>query len=299
VPRHPASEGPAPEGPAPGGSTAGWSSARVVPLRPGMRVLLVVAGVLVLLAGVQLYLGPTRTDTWFAWTIGAPMTAVFLGASYWAAAVIEWVAASRRSWADARIAVPGVFVFTTLTLVVTLVHLGAFHLGPENAPATRAVTWAWITVYAAVPVLMATLWWRQARVTGPDPPRTAPLSALLRGTLVAQAAVLLPAGTWLLLAPTSAATWWPWPLTPLTGRAIGAWLVSLGVVAAHGLVERDAVRFRPAAAGSVAFLVLQVVALARFGDALRGGASTVGYLVVLGTFAITGVAPWHRAGRVR
>ena len=88
-----------------------------------MRILLVVAGVLVFLAGVQLFVFPLRTDRFFAWTIAPPMTAVFLGASYWSALAFEWSAAAQRRWSDARIAIPTVFVFTTLTLVATLVHI--------------------------------------------------------------------------------------------------------------------------------------------------------------------------------
>lgn len=262
----------------------------------GMRRLLVAAGVLVVLAGVQLFVAPTRTATWFAWTIEPPMTAAYLGASYWAAAVIEWVAATRRTWAEARIAVPGVFVFTSLTLVVTLVHLDRFHLGAEHAPATRAVTWLWIAIYAVVPVLMAVLWWRQALAPGTDPPRRQPLPPVLRGALVLQAAALVPLGTALLVAPASAAVLWPWDLTPLTARAVGAWLVSLGVVAAHGLGEADVARFAPAAWGSLAYVALQAVALVRHGDALDGGPAAIGYAVVLGSFVVTGVVPW-RAGR--
>lgn len=269
-----------------------------VPLLPGMRALLVVAGVLVVLAGVQLFLGSERTATWFAWTIDLPLTAAFLGASYWAAAVIEWTAASRRLWADARIAVPGVLLFTTLTLVVTVVHLDAFHLGAEHGAATRAVTWAWVAVYAVVPVLLAVLWWRQSLVPGARPPRTAPQPALLRAALALQAVVLLPAGAWLLLAPATAA-WWPWPLPPLAGRAVGAWLVSLGVVAVHALLERDSRRIRPAAAGSLALVALQVVALVRYGDVLDGALPTALYLTTLATFVVTGVVPWLPPARRR
>lgn len=278
------------------GPEAGVTGA--VPLLPGMRALLVLAGVLVLLAGVQLFLGSERTATWFAWTIDVPLTAAFLGAAYWASAVVEWTAASRRIWADARIAVPGVLVFTTLTLVVTVVHLDAFHLGAEHGAATRAVTWAWVAVYAVVPVLLAVLWWRQSRVPGARPPRTAPQPALLRAAFALQAVVLLPAGTWLLLAPATA-SWWPWPLPPLAGRAVGAWLVSLGVVAVHALLERDSRRIRPAAAGSLALVVLQVVALVRYGDALDGALPTALYLTVLATFLVTGVVPWLPTARRR
>ncbi len=262
----------------------------VRPLSGGLRALLVAAGILVLLAGVQLFVFPLRTDVWFAWTINPPMTAVFLGASYWSSAAVEWTAATRRTWADARVAVPGVFVFTTLTMVVTLVHLDKFHLGAAESPATRGVTWAWIAIYAVVPVLMAILWLRQSRLPGADPPRSEPLPTVMRVTLGVQAAVLLPLGLALLLVPETVAPAWPWALTALTGRAIGAWLLSLGVVAAHTLREGDVARALPAVVGSLTFAVLQAVALLRHGDDLSWGPGAVAYLVLLATFVVTGTA---------
>ncbi len=259
-------------------------------LTGAMRGLLVVAGVLVVLAGVQLFVFPLRTATYFAWTIQPPMTAVFLGAAYWSSAVFEWMGARSRTWAGARIAVPTVFVFTTLTLVVTLVHLEKFHLGAEFPGSTRAVTWAWIAIYAVVPVLMAVVWVAQARVPGTDPPRTAPLPAALTALVAAQAVLFVVVGLLLLVRPASA-TWWPWTVTPLTGRAIGAWVLSLGVAAAHAVLERDAVRLRPAAGADVAFALLQGVALLRHGGDLdwRSATSWV-YVAVL--VAMFGIGTW-------
>lgn len=269
------------------------------PLTPGMRRLLVVAGVLVTLAGIPLFVFPHRTDVWFAWTIGPPMTAVFLGAAYWSAAAIEWGAARRRTWAEARIAVPGVLLFTTLTLVVTLAHLDRFHTGPEHHASARVVTGAWIAIYAVVPVLMAVLWWRQGRLAGTDAPPRVPLPPLARAMLVLQAAVLVPLGTGLLVAPTATAALWPWPLTPLTARAIGAWLVSLGVVAGHALLERAVERIRPALVGSVVFAALQALALVRHQEDIDNGAAAAAYAVVLATFALTGASAWRAGMRGR
>lgn len=258
-------------------------------LTRGMRAILVVAGVLVLLAGVQLYLFPGRTDEWFAWTIDAPMTAVFLGGSYWAAAVFEWSAARSRTWAGARVSVPAVFLFTSLTLVVTVVHIDRFHLDVSLAAPTRAVTWAWIAVYAVVPVLMAVVWLRQVRVPGDDPRRTQRLPGWLRGVVVAQAVLFVVVGAMLLVDPEWVAGWWPWSLTALTGRAVGAWVLSLGVAAAHAAWEDDAVRVRPAASADVAFAALQALALARHGDQMswRSVASWV-YVGVLGVMGLIG-----------
>ena len=90
------------------------------PVTRGMRVLLVVAAVLVFLAGFQLTVFATRTAEWFSWTIDVPMTAVFLGAAYWSSAVLEVAGARSRTWGRARLTVWTVLVFTVLTLVVTL-----------------------------------------------------------------------------------------------------------------------------------------------------------------------------------
>jgi hypothetical protein len=218
------------------------------------------------------------------------MTAVFLGASYWSAVGLELSGASTRWWSVARVAVPAVFVFTTLTLVVTLVHLDAFHLGPEHAGVTRAVTWAWIAVYALVPVLMLLAWWWQHRA-GAEVPPAAGLPAPVRVILAVLAVALLALGVALLVAPGWADAAWPWPLTPLTGRAVGAWNVGLGVAAGHAWLVDDPGSLAPVGVTGVLFGVLQGVALLRHGDELAwGGVPAVGYVAAL--VGVTAVGAW-------
>ena len=64
------------------------------PLAPGMRGLLFTASVLVLLAGIQVFVFTGQTDHYFAFTINNPLAATFLGAAYWAAVAIEALAAA-------------------------------------------------------------------------------------------------------------------------------------------------------------------------------------------------------------
>ncbi len=266
-------------------------AAALRPLVPGMRRLLFIASVLVLLAGLQLFVFTGRTDSFFAWTIANPLAAAFLGASYWAAVSIEALAGRQPLWANARIAVPAVFVFTVLTLAATLMHLGQFHLGGRFATGTRIVTVAWIAIYVLVPLLMLIILAVQARTPGVDPPRSAGLPAWLYAVLAAQAIVLLGFGVALFAAPAQVAPLWPWKLTPLVAQATAAWLISLGVAAAHALLERDARRLRPAAAGYLLLAVLQSIALARYPDRFdwQSAAGFV-YLVFLGTVLLTGAA---------
>jgi hypothetical protein len=261
------------------------------PLVPAMRVLLYAAAVLVLLAGFQLFVFTGRTDTYFAWTIVNPLAAAFLGGAYWASVAIEALAARQALWANARIAVPTVLVFTVLTLAATLNHLDKFHLGSAFAAGTRIVTWTWIAVYALVPLLMLIILVVQARTPGSDPPRLAVLPGWLCGLLVVQAVGLFGLGVALFAVPDQAAPLWPWKLTTLVAQVTGAWLISLGVAAAHAVLERSARRLRPAAVGYVLLVVLQCIALARYPHQFAwGSASGIVYLIVLGTMLLAGTA---------
>jgi hypothetical protein len=251
--------------------------------------------VLVFLAGVQLFCFPLRTEEYFAWTIDVPMTAVFLGASYWSAVGLELTAARSPRWAGARVAVPAVLVFTTITLLVTIGHIDRFHLDGDLPASTRAVTWAWIAVYAVVPVLMVLAAAAQRRLATGGGPRSG-LPSAVRGTLVALAILLGVVGAALLLAPGRAADGWPWPLTDLTARAVGAWLVGLGIAAGHARLLDDVESIQPLAITGVAFGGLQLLALLRHGDALDwGGAAAYAYVLTLAVVAA--VSGWALAQR--
>jgi hypothetical protein len=131
----------------------------------GMRGLLVAASVLVFLAGFQLFILTEQTEHYFAWTIQPPLTAAFLGAGYWSSFLLEFLASRERIWARARVAVPAVFAFTTLTLVATLVHFDRFHFGSSEIFA-RVAAWFWLMIYLVVPPIMLVLWIRQQRLLG-------------------------------------------------------------------------------------------------------------------------------------
>jgi hypothetical protein len=271
------------------------------PLTPGMRRLLLVAAFLVFLAGLQLFVFPQRTADWFSWTVDVPMTAVFLGASYWSSAVLEVAGARSRGWDRARLAVWTVMVFTALTFVVTLVHLDKFHLGAEHPTSARVVTVGWLAVYGVVPVLMVALAWqqtRQPRAGGAAGSARERPPAPLRGLLALLAVVLLGLGVALLVAPLDAARLWPWTLTELTGRAVGAWLVGLGWAAAHSLLIDHLPAIRPLGLTGATFVVLQVLALARYGDALTWSSPTaIGYVAALAVVGV--VAAWILAATQR
>ncbi len=264
----------------------------------GMKLMLVVASTLVFLVGIQLFVLTEHTDRYFAWTVDPPLTAAALGGAYWASSVMEVLASRQRTWTQARIAVPAVLMFTTLTLVATFLHLDRFHLGHGFDVATQVVTWGWISVYALVPVLMSILLVFQRRAVGVEVPRRNSLPRWLRVVLVLHAVVMLSLGSSLFLAPGSTLAWWPWMLTPLTARAIGAWLLGLGLAAAHAVAANDWGRVAVATHSYGLLGVLEVVALMRYPNTVDWGRpATWMYLLFLVSFLLVGVYGWITAMR--
>ena len=251
-------------------------AATVRPLTNGLRQLLYVAAALVAFAGFQLFVLTDHTDRYFSWTIKPGMTAAFLGAGYIASVFFELLSARECHFARARISVPAVLTFTVLTEIATLSHLGKFHLH-ERIVWAGAAAYVWIAIYTGVPIALAILLVAQLRSPGGDPPRTAPIQGWALWILRAQAAILLLVGAILFVAPERAGAFWPWALTPLTGQAVGAWLLGIAVGATHASIEADLIRIRP---GLVAFALLgagQLVALARYGSDVAWGKPSAWY----------------------
>src|SRR5712691_1213878 len=246
----------------------------VRPFRPtlrGMRAAFLVGCVLVSLAGIQLYLLTDHTDRFFAWTIGVPLTAAFLGAFYLTSLALALGSASRRLWANAPVGVPGVELFLVMTLVTTILHLSKFHLH-QGALVARGAAYLWLFIYAAAPTGLAAVMVLQYRVRGADPPRTDPLPTWIRAAVAVHSAAALGFGVALFTAPTATAKIWPWALTPLTARAMASWLLGLGVVLACAFAENDRRRVRLAFPAYTVLGTLQLVAVARSAEDLDGGA---------------------------
>ena len=256
-----------------------------------MRWLLYAASALVFLAGLQLTLFTEQTATYFAWTIAPPfLTAAFLGGAYWAAVPVELIAARETVWAKARVAVPAIWLFTALTLGATLVHVDRFHFSNPVISAQGAA-WFWLAIYAGVPVAMLVIGWLQVRAPGGEPSRGPPAPLWMRLVVVVQGGGMLAIGAGLFLLPSVIKPLWPWALTDLTARAIGAWLIGIGFAAVHANRENDLTRITPLAGGYTAFAVLELIALARYaGDVNWATPAALIYLAFLLSIIPVGLA---------
>jgi hypothetical protein len=222
----------------------------------------IVAPVTRFLLGVPVFFLATQTDEYFAWTIAVPLTAVFLGANYFASALLALLASQRLLWAQTRVSMAVALVFAPLVTAATFIHLDLFHTD-------KPIGIIWVVAYGIYPVMLALVMRRQLRAPGTDPPRQAPLALWVRAILALQAVVLIPLGIGLFAAPGTFDSLWPWPLTDLTSQMCGAWTLAYGVFSGAMLWENDLNRVAPYLSSFAALGALQAIALARYPDDMQ------------------------------
>jgi peptidoglycan biosynthesis protein MviN/MurJ (putative lipid II flippase) len=128
-----------------------------------------------------LFVLAAETDDWFSWTIQPPLTAAFLGASYWAAAVLFWWTLRRDDPRRATAALLPVTLIGVLLLIATLIHWDRFH--------DDLFGWFWRVAYLAVPVALAVGAFPALRAArGRDRRARSPLPGPLRSLLALQRA---------------------------------------------------------------------------------------------------------------
>jgi hypothetical protein len=233
-------------------------------MKRSSRILFAAACVLVLAAGFSLFVLSEQTDRFFAWTIDPPITAAFMGAAYFSAAVLQFGASRETSWSRAGAILPGIIVFTLMTLAATLIHIDRFHM---DSP----IAWTWLFVYLAFPpfgiavLLNQGVWVERGRSV------VHPLSGASRVLIAAQAIPLTIFGLLLFAIPATTLTFWPWTLTPLTARAIGAWLVGMGITAALEYFRNDETLSRLLSAGKLVLVALIALAVLRYSADVQWG----------------------------
>jgi hypothetical protein len=253
---------------------------------PVVSLGLSVLAVALIAVGLPVVVAPAATDRYFSWTIDVPLTAAFLGACYWTAALFALLAARDREWARVRTVMPGILVAGTLILVATLVHIERFAMDTARG-------WIWVILYAGLPPGVLLLLAMQRRAPGAQPPVLRPIERWAAVLLVLAAAALVIAGAALFAAPRTTGGWWLWPLTDLTARMVGAWLAAVGVTLVAVLLERDWTRVGAAMVYLAAVAAALLATLARYPGAVRWDAVSawvyVAFYTVLLALAVHGI----------
>jgi len=162
-----------------------------------------------------LYPCPSDVGRLFAWPIKPTMTAMVLGSVYLGGAYFFLRAYGAKQWHTIKGGFLSVGTFASLLGIATILHWDRFihaHLA----------FWLWAGLYFTTPFLVFAVWWRnrlhEAPLSGSDvliPLGVARLIALCGG-------LALATGAFLFFFPGRAVSIWPWAVTPLTARVLGA-----------------------------------------------------------------------------
>ncbi|WP_207555837.1 hypothetical protein [Intrasporangium flavum] len=169
-----------------------------------------------LAVAVVLLLGfPSDTRRLFAWPISPPLTAMVLASAYLGGVWFFVRTARAHRWALVSAGLPAVTLFAALLGIATVVHWDRFTHG---SPAF----WVWAALYFVAPPVVAVVWVLNTRVARPPRDDERCVGAVARGVIGCGGAASLLLGVLLWVAPGSLSRVWPWALTPLTARVVGA-----------------------------------------------------------------------------
>jgi hypothetical protein len=187
-------------------------------LSPVLRGMTILEVLVVITAGVILYLLPTLAKTLWPWEI-TPFNTRFIGAIYIASLTLLIPLARSTRWSPARVIVPMIFVFTAWVFVVSLLHLPLFEF-------TKPGTWAWFILYALLPLNAGYHMWKYRAL----PPANAsqPPSAL-RGLLMIVGVLSLLYALALTALPAQATVFWPWPIDSFHAQLYAGMFAAGGV----------------------------------------------------------------------
>ena len=120
-----------------------------------------------------------------------------------------------RRWAAVKLGFPSVALFATLLGIATVVHW-------EKFSHDHLAFWLWAGLYFTAPFLVAGAWLANTTVAAApraDEPR---IGAVARWAVAVVGLGALATGILMFLSPATMTPIWPWSLTPLTCRVVGA-----------------------------------------------------------------------------
>jgi hypothetical protein len=231
-------------------------------VRPLTRAVALGVVPFLLVAFAVLYPVPTDTQRLFAWPIKPTMTAMTLGSAYLGGAYFFVRAGLASAWHTVKAGFVPVALFASLMGVSTVIHWDRFSHD-------RLAFWLWTLLYATTPFLVSAVYWRNRRHD------SSAASELLVPVPVAWAiaavgALAVASGVFLFAVPERAASIWPWPLTALTARVLGA-IMCLGLAGVGALVDRRWSSARIPLQVAAIMLVLFVIAGVRAHAEFDGG----------------------------
>jgi len=239
----------------PSPSAAGALAQRDDRVLPATRALAVVLVPILLTAFVILYGFPSDTGRLFAWTIRPDLTPMVLASAYLGGAWFFIRVVRERRWARLSAGLVSVTLFAALLGVATVIHWDRFNHG-------HVAFWLWAGLYFTAPFLVLAVWVVNQRVAAPPHPDELRIGRVARVVVAAGSGLALVQGLVMFAVPSVVIPVWPWLLTPLTARVVGA-VFCLGSAGLVVLRDTRWVRLRLMVEVEVIMLTLMLVGAVR------------------------------------
>jgi hypothetical protein len=173
---------------------------------------------------------PADTKRLFAWQIKPTMSPMVLGSVYIGGAYFFFRVVRASRWHTVAGGFVPVGTFATLMGITTILHWDRFiH--------DRLAFWLWAGLYFTTPFIVFVVFFRNMGQYAPALDRDLKVPRAAALTMVIGGALAVVMGSYLYLFPRKAIEIWPWTLTPLTARVLGA-ILALGLAGLGALRER-------------------------------------------------------------
>ncbi len=183
------------------------------------KIYFAAVGLLALWVGVWGYFIPEYVDKAIPWLV-PPLHARFLGAMYLSGAAFMVGGILARYYAEVRVTVRMIAIWTGMLFIVSLFYLGEFDY-------SRVQVWIWFGAYLIYPLIGLWLMWHHRNLH--EKVDGSALPAWVRGYLLAQGVAVTFLALSLLLAPELMVNVWPWKITRLLAQIYSAPFLSYGL----------------------------------------------------------------------
>jgi hypothetical protein len=203
-----------------------------------------------LMAFVVLFPWPGDTKRLFAWEIKPTMSPMVLGSVYLGGAYFFFRTVRSSKWHTVAGGFLPVGTFASLMAITTILHWDRFiH--------SNVAFWLWVALYFTTPFVVLAAFFRNQREYAPDADAELKVSQTAASAMVAAGGAAVLMSAFLYVLPHQAIDIWPWKLTPLTARMLGA-IFALGLAGLGAARERrwSAARILLQVEGIMLFLIL-------------------------------------------
>jgi hypothetical protein len=214
------------------------------------RVVSAIIAPFLVLAFLVLFPWPGDTRRLFAWEIKPTMSPMVLGSVYLGGAYFFFRTVRSSQWHTVAGGFPPVATFASLMGITTLLHWDRFIHG-------NVAFWLWVGLYFTTPFVVFAVFFRNRREYATNSGHEVELTRSAALAMVVAGSVSALTSAFLFLFPHRAIDVWPWHITPLTARMLGA-IFALGLAGLGALRERrwSAVRILLQVAGIMLILIL-------------------------------------------